>query len=376
MQELKNILFFSSDEPEDSKSNRYHVAKALSEQFKVIYVYRQYLSILSILKKPSRLTNMFFEQSNISEKKNIIFITPPLCLPGKSNFIKAINTFFISYYLKKILKKFNIVNYLTWVVTPFQLELIKKFPGKFSVYHCHDGYAYYPDANSHVILRRENELKKTVDLIFYASKFLFEKGGYANKSHYIGHGFDPIFLNYNHYTIPEDMRIIPKPIIGFHGIFSFHSDEQLLEFLIKEHPDISFVFVGPVYLEEAKILSEYDNYFFLGQKKLEELPGYLNCFDLSILPYKKIPMTNACSPLKLYEYLACGLPILSVDIPGVHVHKDYIYIAENKEEFSSLIPELLSRKHDYNRQKDYAKQHLWPKKVDLMIKTIRKKYRT
>lgn len=375
MNEIKNILFFSSDEPGESKSNRYHVANILSEKFRVIYVHRQFLTLLSALKRPSRLKNIFNLYKITEEKKNFISITPPFCLPGNFSVIKKINIFIIASYLKTILRKLNITEYLTWVVTPFQLELLQCFSGKFSVYHCHDGFAYYPGVKHHEILCKENELKKTVDLIFYASLFLFNHGGYATKSYYIGHGFDPIFLNCDNYPISEDIKIIPKPIVGFHGILDFNLDEKLLEFLIKKHSKISFVFVGPVYSKIANILSKYKNCFMLGQKKFEGLPGYLKCFDIAILPYKKIPQIKVSSPLKLYEYLACGLPVLSIDMPEVHVHKDYIHIAKNDEQFSSLVTELLSREHDRNRQKEYAKNHLWSKKVDFMIKAIRKRYR-
>ncbi len=373
---IKNILFFSSDEPEDSKSNRYHVAKILSKRFRVFYVYRQYLTILSLLKKPSRFKYLFKKNQylNLKNQKNgFVPITPPLCLPGNSNFIKLINTYFIAISIKRILKKLKITNYLTWVVSPAQADLLKAFPGNFSVYHCHDGYAYYPGVNRLKILEAESKLKKRVNLIFYASKFLFEKTDFITKSHYIGHGFDPVFLKCDEYILPDDIKKIPKPIVGFHGIFNFHSDEELLDFLLMKHPNISFVFVGPIHFKKAHFLKHYSNFYNLGQKKFIELPGYLKGFDLAILPYKINEMTNVCSPLKLYEYLASGLPILSTDIPEVHVHENYINIAKNKEEFSMLIPKLLLYKHNKKHQREYAKNHLWEKKVDYMIQAIQNK---
>lgn len=370
---IENILFLSSDESSDSKSNRYHVAKWLSKKYKVIFVERQFLTVLSILKKPSRIYYLVKMFRVAKEKDKLLIVTPPLTIPGNISLIKSLNIKLISLHLKYILKKIDIREYLTWVVSPNQLEILKNYPGKVSVYHCHDGYGYYPNENQEEIKCKENKIKSIVDIIFYASRYLYNTGGYRDKSFYIGHGFDPIFLNHDKFPLPEDMRSIPKPIVGFHGILNFHTNVRLLEMVVKKNSSISFVFVGALSLRKVRYLYKYENLHFLGQKRLKELPGYLNYFDLAILPYRKIPMTNACSPLKLYEYLACGIPILSEDIPEVHMHKEYIHIAKNEEHFCRLIPELLSKKSDRSRQKKYAEDHLWPKKVAFIIKKINEK---
>ena len=83
-------------------------------------------------------------------------------------------------------------------------------------------------------------MKKMVDIVFYASKYLRDIGGYLEKSYYVGHGCDSIFLDLNEYAIPDDIKDISKPIVGFHGVFNFHTDESLLHDIVKTFPSISF----------------------------------------------------------------------------------------------------------------------------------------
>ena len=370
---IADILFFSSDELCDSKSNRFHVARHLSHRFRIIFVERQFLTILSVLKKPIRILNFIRMFRPLRKSRNLIIVTLPLSIPGNLPIVKQLNRLILAKHLKWCLNKIGVKSYLTWVVSPFQLDLLKCFPGRFSVYHCHDGYAYYPNANVKEVIYQETEIKRIVDIVFYSSKYLHSIGGYLGKSFYVGHGCDSIFLDLTKYQIPYDIKHIPKPIVGFHGILNFHTDESLLHNIAKTFPSISFVFVGPVASCTAHLLDNYPNFYFLGQKEFPELPSYLKCFDLAILPYKKIPMSDACSPLKLYEYLACGIPILSTDIRECHVHEEYLYIAKDCSEFSDFIPRLLSTKHDFSRQKAYAQRHLWSNKIEQMIRLIDEK---
>lgn len=346
----------------------------MSENYRVIYVHRQYLSVLSLIKKPKRLLHILKKSNlgNCNKEKGLVEITPPLCLPGNFSYIHKINSFIIAVYLKNILRKLNVINYLTWVVSTEQLDLLKLFPGNLSVLHCHDGLAYYPGVNKEKVLKKQDELERNVNYIFYASNYLYKNAKYSSKSYYVGHGFDPIFLKCGEYAIPKDLATIPKPIIGFHGIFNFHTDEKLLEYLFENHPNISFVFVGPFCSPKANYLKKYKNFYTLGQKEFKDLPGYIKGFDVAILPYTKSDMTTVCSPLKLYEYLASGVKIVSVNIPEVHVHRDYIKIANSNEEFSQLIVNSLSGTIAKSEQIAYAREHLWSKKVSYMSGIIKK----
>jgi len=219
-------------------------------------------------------------------------------------------------------------------------------------------------------------MKQMVDLIFYASKLLHDVEEMAEKSHYIGHGVDPIFLASDTAKVPDDIADIPKPIVGFHGVLEFHIDAALLKYLFIKHPKISFVFIGPVNSKKkTQYLKEFTNFHMLGQKEFNTLPGYLNYFDVAILPYETNPWTYSCSPLKLYEYLAVGLPTVSVDLPEIQVHKQFIHIANGFTEFSDMILTSLSNESDRAKQKDYAANHLWQNKVDRMLQIMQDQYR-
>lgn len=125
-----------------------------------------------------------------------------------------------------------------------------------------------------------------------------------------------------------------RPVIGYHGAVASWFDLDLLANLVALLPDFEFVVVGPIEAGLSDRLPSAPNLFWLGSRSSDAIDRYVRGFDVGIIPFVVDEMTEAVTPLKLFEYLASGKPVVStrlpacVEIPGVLIADDAASFAE------------------------------------------------
>jgi len=198
---------------------------------------------------------------------------------------------------------------------------------------------------------------------------------YNPNSFYVGQGCDMSLFNTNLVKIiPSDIQNIPKPIIGYIGaLLSLRLDIKVIEYIAVKRPNWSIVLVGPE--DEAFIASslhQLKNVFFLGNKTGNELPSYLNHFDVAINPQVLSPVTIGNYPRKIDEYLAMGKPTVATKTEAMRVFADYTYLAENKEDYITLIEKALQEDNDQIRlnREEFAQKHTWENNVREIFNAI------
>ena len=141
--------------------------------------------------------------------------------------------------------------------------------------------------------------------------------------------------------------------------------------------DWSFVLVGGKddYMKNKLILVEFaerKNVYLLGKKSYEDLPGYLKAFDVCLIPFRRDDLFSlSCSPLKLYEYLATGKPIVSTNLAGVSCFDSLVRIAQNNNEFEKHIGEALREGFECHEMRmKIAKNHSWKKRANKVQDTL------
>jgi glycosyltransferase involved in cell wall biosynthesis len=105
--------------------------------------------------------------------------------------------------------------------------------------------------------------------------------------------------------------------IGYAGALSAWFDAEALESAAMAHPEWRFLLIGRPESENLMPLRRLANVEFAGELRYEELPEWFSRMDVGIIPFRRIPLTMATNPVKLYEYLASGLPVVSADLPEV-----------------------------------------------------------
>lgn len=167
-----------------------------------------------------------------------------------------------------------------------------------------------------------------------------------------------------------------KPIVGYYGAISEWFDFGLLEKVIKNNSQWEFVVIGP---ENKNIdcLSKFDNFTYIPPVPYKEIPSYAKCWDVATIPFKINDITLGCSPVKLFEYMAMGLPIVTTPMPECELYKS-VFIAKDAAEFEKQIAAALKAKDTPEYQKNLAREaseNTWEARVNDMVKIIEKHYK-
>ena len=165
------------------------------------------------------------------------------------------------------------------------------------------------------------------------------------------------------------LRKIPKPRIGYFGLFDERLDIGLLESTAKKMSHLSFVIVGPVETNVSE-LHRLPNIFFPGAIPYEELPAMAKGWDICMLPYRRNRLTEAIQPLKIKEYLATGKPVISTPIAEACNLREYVHLAENEEQWLDGIQQLLQGLPAANLEKrrQFLAKESWQQKADIFFR--------
>lgn len=188
--------------------------------------------------------------------------------------------------------------------------------------------------------------------------------------------FSKIDINFKFDKDFEKILNMNKPIIGYYGALASWMDYELVEYLATSKPNYNIVFFGVKYddsLEKSKILN-CENVFFLGKRDYEVLKNYANKFDVCMIPFKINDITKATSPVKLFEYMALGKPIVTTAMNECKKYNS-VMIANNKEEFVNLVEEALNKRNNeeyLNILYKDAKENTWNKKANIIVNMLNK----
>ncbi len=170
---------------------------------------------------------------------------------------------------------------------------------------------------------------------------------------------------------PFDLKKIPRPRICFSGALANWIDWKLVESVSKLCPDFSFVFIGPS-LGDISIPHE-PNLYYLGLKSYRQLPLYFFFTDVLIIPFRVSSMTKACNPIKFWEYLASGKPVVSTGLPEVAQY-NVAAIADNPGDFAEAVKQALNSASEVNARNtrmNLAEANSWERRARTVIELIR-----
>jgi len=198
---------------------------------------------------------------------------------------------------------------------------------------------------------------------------------YNPNSFYVGQGCDlGLFAQPEATVIPEDIKPITKPIIGYVGALqSLRLDMAIIEHLAKEQPNWQIVLVGPEDdAFKASSLHQIPNVHFLGSKPPTALPAYINAFDVCINPQIVNAVTIGNYPRKIDEYLAAGKPTVATQTEAMSIFSDHVYLATSKDDYVTLIAKALADNNEVlaEARKTFATSHTWANSVKDMYKAI------
>ncbi len=247
---------------------------------------------------------------------------------------------------------------LLWFDSFVQHFWIDEIEYKKSILRVADRNDAFKKVNLH-LKKLEKKLMNKVNRIIYTATtleaYLCE---YKSKLNYVPNGVEiEHFLNSNR-EIPEDLNKIPKPIAIYVGAISEWFGVDFLHKVVRNCRNISFVLIGKEDVDISK-LREEPNIFILGPRKYNEIPRYLHNSDIGIIPFNvKHPIVKSINPLKLYEYMACGLPVVTTKWEELEVINSPAYLARDSDDFVNGLRSALQEKNK-NKYIQFAKHNTW-----------------
>ena len=274
-------------------------------------------------------------------------------------------------------KDFHISKAICFVDLPFwgplALELQKTYGWKI-VYDALDHLGGFSNITSHM-LEPEVELIQKSDLVLTTSHLLYnEKTKLNTNCILVPNATEFDHFNYSPEQLPDDLAPLGKPIIGYYGAISDWFDTQLLASLASARPNWSFVLIGRVENTDTLPLQGMQNVFLLGEKPYALLPNYLQYFDICIIPFRKIQLTEATNPVKLFEYLSAGKPVVATDLHELRYYQEYVRLAASVDEWLEAIELALQDNSPALVEKRirFARQNTWDERMYLIEDAIQR----
>lgn len=309
----------------------------------------------------------------------------PLLLPGRyySPAINRINQQITIRFVRRYQAQLKMSAPLLWLYNPFQGDLIGHFDELFTVYHCIDEWTAGTSGRKYNVIRQlELNLLQRADLVFANSLPIFEEKRQFNaNTHRIPSGVDIerfVTQMEREGSIPAALTQIPTPRIGYSGHINDRLDYTVLEALAAQRPEWSLVLIGDTHpwsmsAPPLQRLQAYPNVYFLGKQPYADMPALLQGLDVCLMPYIDDARGRYRSPLKLYEYLAVGKPIVSTPHAEASEFADVVYQAATAAAFVETVAHALVEDDPsvVEQRIAIARQHSWDARVEEMMRIIR-----
>lgn len=312
-----------------------------------------------------------------------LWVWSPLVLPGaRSSLLTALNRLLLRVGLAFARAWLRLSNDWLWTYNPRTLAVLDPAAYRLLVYHCVDDIQSQPGMDAGDLDRWEEALCRRAAIVFVTSPALeASRRRFNPRTH-----FFPNVADHGHFAaaldpgivVPAALAALPRPRIGFVGAISAYKlDLALLEALAATHPQWTFVLIGPVGEgdpgTDASALRRLPNVHLAGARPYAELPAWLAGVDAAILPLRRNAYTEAMFPMKFFEYLAAGRPVVATAIRSLLPYADRVSLVEPQPAaFAAALAQALRSDSPEQRQarSRLAAGHTYEQRTGAMLELI------
>ncbi|MEE9615125.1 MAG: glycosyltransferase [Thermodesulfobacteriota bacterium] len=381
------ILFSTADWDNTLWTNKQHTAARLVKRgYRVLYVEsiglrRPVAGGMDASRVMGRLAK---GAGGVKKVRDNLWVYSPIVIPFHSRaWVRAFNTKILCSFIRGYSKRIGFQAPIFWTYNPLSVELAGRLGESMLVYHCVDDLPSAPGMASEALSLAEQELVEKSDLVFTTSRKLQETRSKWNpgNTHYF-----PNVADFDHFSkarkpgpIPEDLKGIPSPRIGFIGAISdYKVDIELIARIAEAREDWHWVLIGTVgegQPSTSDTLLRRPNIHLLRERPYDVLPEYLRGLDLCVLPSSLNDYTSSMFPMKFFEYLAAGKTIVSTDLPALREHSDVCVLVKDRDDFIGAVSDALNGKSpDPLRCLETARRYTWDKRLDWVEELLIKKW--
>lgn len=378
MIEQRNIICVASSFDGDPTS-KHHVMRLLARHNHVVWVNyhasRRPTLCAADVKTALRRLRQIGLPSRPARTENIRVITPPLIPLPDSIGIRRLNTTVLVRKIRGVLSELPPRPVQLWLFAPDAPELIGRFDEECVVYYCVDDFAEFPGYDRALVRRLERRTIAGSSVVIASARKLYDdrRVGHSNV-HLVPHGVDV-----EHFAratrellpVPGEVASLPRPVFGFFGLIGKYVDLSLVAGVARRRGDWTFVLIGEA-TRDTSVVGGLQNVHLLGRRSYDDLPQYCRAFDVGMIPFVVNDMTRAVNPIKLREYLAAGLPVVSTPLPEVRAYAPHVRVGETAERFERACELALAdaRAIAAHERQALVREDGWPARVEQISRII------
>lgn len=341
----RDLLCFSHDWNGDPLSKT-HLMRLMARDNRVLWVnsigYRTPTASTADVRRAFK--KLAAAASPMREVEPNLFVLNPLAIPAYGNsHVRAFNRGFLRWQVKRAMRRLRFERAINWVFNPAASVVAGELDEEMVIYYCVDEYTQFTGVASHSLAELEEQLMRRSDFVIVSADRLYQsKAPFNPRTVMVRHGVD-----YSHFrraldaatVVPAEIAHLPRPIIGFFGLIADWVDVELMARVAERFSGGSLVVLGKT-TTDVSALQRLPNVHLLGCKPYGELPAFCKGFDVALMPFRINELTLNANPLKVREYLAAGLPVVSTAIPEVEV-LGWCRIGRDPESFLSEVEQAL-----------------------------------
>ncbi|MBI4719261.1 MAG: glycosyltransferase [Planctomycetes bacterium] len=380
MIEGRTIVCLASSWDYDPTS-KHHIMRVLSQRNRIVWVnyHGTRRPLLNRADVEASVATLRHVASGIRPVSDTFVQVTPLVIPGaRGALARRLHQRMLIAQIRRAIRRVSGGSpgpLQVWAFAPDVPYLVGQFGEECFVYYCVDDYTRFEGLDSQHITEAENELVDRADVVITTSEGLHEaKRSRRADALLVRHGVD-----YRHFASawrdppprPADIADITAPIFGFFGLIQFWVDRRLIAEAARLRPHYQFVLIGDA-PADVGALSRMGNVRMLGRRPNASLPAYCAAFEAGLMPFTRTDMTRSINPIKMYEYLAAGLPIISTTLPEAQRFAGPVLFADTPAAFAEACDRVLAAARPGRREEisRLVSGESWESKVELLSQLI------
>ncbi|WP_442856517.1 glycosyltransferase [Burkholderia sp. WSM2230] len=307
-----------------------------------------------------------------------IWVLSPLMVPAGHHlpFVRSLNQALLRFSVARFAKGHRYKDPVVWTYHPYMLDSISTLPRGPLVYHCVDDIATIPGVDVDAFRSAQQALLGQCEAVFTTAMSLKEVCLPFNRNtHFFGNVVDDVHFGEARADgpIPAELAAIPEPRLVYHGVLSdFKVDFPLLMQTAQARPQWQWVIIGEERegqrSELLAQLARLPNVHLLGYRSYQSLPRYLRGMRVGVLPTLLNEYTRSMFPMKFYEYLAAGLPVVSTPLDFAKEPRAGLEVGGDAKAFITAIEKQLARgKLSADEAVAAVGENTWERRLDKML---------
>ena len=349
------VLFSTADWDHPFWTNKQHVASQLAASgFRVLYIEslglrRPSAHARDLARIARRLKRAWRPVRQVQEN---LWVASPLVLPWHARpLVRRLNERWLAGWIARQCRRLGFESPIVWTYNPLVADLADHLDSSLLVYHCVDDLAAAPHMSAESIRAAEQRLAQQADIVFTTSPALQSRLAALSphKTHYL-----PNVADYEHFSqargagpVPPELAAIPRPRVGFVGALSAYKvDFELIAAVAQARPEVALGVDRP---DRRGAVGNVGRRGFACQTFICSVRAstinclsYLRGFDVATIPCPANPYTAAMFPMKFFEYLAAGLPVVASNVPALAEFSQACHLVKSPAEFISALDRVLA----------------------------------